>query len=130
MSESVKSMLKSLEALGVMAEQCAPDMALAVHAELGRTIAAGTDPYGEKWQLTQEGKVPLRNALKAVKVTALGPRIYVVVSGVEAKHHLGAVTGKIKRRIIPSKKRIPDGMALAMRQVLDRYFIAEVKHAG
>jgi hypothetical protein len=133
----IGGMIKSLQAMEGMAEKCMPEMAVAIQQELHRTIAAGTTPYGEPWQKTQAdpdrgvagGETPLRHAAKAVTVNAVGKSIYILVDGPEAKHHLGSARGKIKRRIIPSKKQIPQGMLQVMKQVLDRYFISEVKHA-
>jgi hypothetical protein len=129
-SSEINAMIKSLEAMGGMVEACGPELVAVVRASLERSIAAGADPYGDKWKPTLEGKIPLRNAAKAISVSAIGKTIYVVIEGVEAMHHLGSARGKIRRRVIPSKKRIPDPMMLGIKQVLDRYFENQVKHAG
>ena len=128
-SAEVQSMIASLKAFGDLSTVM-PKLTRAVAVEIERTIAAGTNPYGEPWKPTIDGHQPLRNAMKAVTVGAGEQTIFVRVKGVEAKHHLGAVWGKKVRRIIPSKKRIPDPIAAAMKRVLDEHFDQTVRHGG
>lgn len=121
--------LESFKDVGV---KLAPKIAEVVSDELQKTIAAGTDPYGKAWKLTKDGRVPLRNAFAHVRVAAFGKQVFIRIDDdVHARHHLGAVHGKAKRRIIPSKKKLPDPMRVAIRAVIDKWFEAEVKqHAG
>lgn len=127
----ISTMVKQLRELdGKVAEQVAPEIARVVRAELERSIAAGTDPYGVAWKKTQQGATPLRNAMQAVTVATVDGNVFVRVGGIEARHHLGAVRGKVKRRIIPSKKLLPASWALAIKRVVDTWFQREVKNAG
>ena len=129
-SVALDQWIVSAEKLGEMAKEVVPIIARVVETELKRSIDAGTDPYGEAWKLTRDGRVPLRNAMKAVKVVAIGRQVFIRVTGPEAKHHLGAVWGKVKRGIIPSKKQLPDRMAAGIKLALDQWFRENVKEAA
>jgi hypothetical protein len=88
--------------------QALRDCAAEIDRLLAGTIAAGTDAYGEPWTLTQDGRVPLRDAADAVSVTLVGSAIRVDLSGVEVLHHVGAARGYgggtiMRRPIIPEK---------------------------
>ena len=125
----IRTMIKQIEAFGDLST-IMPKLARVVGAGIERTIAAGTNPYGEVWKPTLDDHQPLQNAMKAVTVTAVDRSIFVRVVGVEAKHHLGAVRGKKVRRIIPSKKRIPGEIAIGMKRVLDEHFDQTVRHGS
>lgn len=86
-----------------VARDIAPDVAKALDAELRAQIAAGQAPDGTPWQKTKSGKVPLTGAGKNLTVTADGTRIVAQLTGPEARHHLGAVKGGIRRQILPSR---------------------------
>ena len=126
-SVSLEQWVASAEKLGELGKQAAPIIGRVVEAELKRTIDAGQTPYGEPWKLTRDGKVPLRNAMKAVQVVAIGRQVFIRVTGPEAKHHLGAVWGKARRRVIPSKKLLPERMAAGIKAALDQWFVENVK---
>jgi len=125
------SMIKALEEFRNIGAKLAPDIAEVVRGQLQHSIAAGTDPYGKAWALTEDGRVPLRGAFKYVRVVAVGAQVFIRIDDeVHARHHLGAVHGKKKRRIIPSKKKLPDTWRVAIEQVVDKWFESEVKRAG
>lgn len=125
-SEALDAMIAACTKLKTLVPDAMPELVATVRAEVDRTIAAGESAYGEQWQLTQEGQRPLRNAAQAVTVIAVNKTIYVTVTGVEARHHLGRVKGKRKRGIIP-ERGIPSAMADSMRAVLERAFRDAVK---
>lgn len=121
----------NLEKFKGVAEKLAPLIAEAIRDELQKSIAAGTDPYGKPWKLTKDGRVPLRAAFKHVRVVAFGRQVFVRIDDeVHVRHHLGAVHGKAKRRIIPSKKQLPDTWRVAIERVCNEWFNTEVKRAS
>jgi hypothetical protein len=120
-------MIRSIRGLKGLAERAAPDVAEAIHAELVRTIAAGTTPDGDPWRPTQDGRTPLRNAAAAIRCAAVGTRIYVRLIGPEARHHRGSARGGIVRRVLPASSRIPPAMASVITDVLTRHFHEAVR---
>lgn len=99
------SLIASLSTLpGVVESELAPKVAAAVYKDLKQTIAEGETAYGQAWKPKQDGTQPLRNAAKAVSVETRGATVIMWVRGVEARHHLGAVKGKVKRPILPDVK--------------------------
>ncbi|MBA3841102.1 MAG: hypothetical protein H0X39_00505 [Actinobacteria bacterium] len=103
-------MIDRIRRLGYLAETAAPDVADAVRASLQKSIASGTDPDGKAWAPRKGGGTALQYAAKAVAVAPIGTRVFVRLSGVEARHHLGLARGGVVRRIIPVD-RIPRAMA-------------------
>lgn len=116
-------MIATCRAVGGLAERAAPDVADAIRAELERNIAAGVTPDEEPWQLTRDGRVPLRNAATKLYCGAVGTTIYVRLIGPEARHHLGRARGRIVRQVLPTSSRIPTTMAATVRDVLARHFV-------
>lgn len=101
----------------------APAVAVAVKRELTTQIAAGTGPDGKAWKPTKAGTPPLRGAAGALTVRAVGTVVLATLTGVEARHHLGAVKGAVKRPILPTGK-IPDPVSRAIERVLTGEFAA------
>lgn len=117
---ALEAMIERAKALGAVASDVAKQVAPALRAELVGNIAAGRGPDGEAWQKTQEGAVPLRNAAKALTVVAQGPVVVATLEGPEARHHSGTARGRIKRRILPSSRRIPKKTVEAIRAAFAR----------
>lgn len=93
----------------------------AVEKVIGDQIAAGTEPDGTPWILTKKGEQPLKRAARAVVVEQSRNVITATIGGHHVRHHLGAVKGKIRRRILPSK-RLPSPYADAIREALAAEF--------
>lgn len=117
----MKAKIAQLHALAKAPTEAAKDVARAVAVEMGKQISEGRGPDGERWRLTQEGNRPLKRAASSLTVKAKGTAILIQLTGRHARHHLGAVRGKIKRQIIPTR-RIPDTVSRAIEKVLDDYF--------
>lgn len=116
-------MIERLRKLPELAAKVAPDCARVVEQEIKRTTSAGTDPYGKPWEPRKaDGSRPLVHAFEAVGVAAVGTKIFVVVRGINARHHRGAVKGKVKRRIIPTQG-IPTPMAAGLRDTVSKAFL-------
>jgi hypothetical protein len=64
----------------------------------------------------------LNNAADAVTHASVGSRVYITVSGINARHHKGAVRGSVQRQIILYRKHgskaITPRIAAAIRDVL------------
>lgn len=114
-------MIASVQKIETLVADAMPALSKVLRAEVERTIAQGTNAYGEKWQPTQKGEQPLRHAAGALTVMSVNKTIYITIAGPEARHHLGYVKGGRQRAIIPIGK-LPDPMASAMRSVLEQAF--------
>lgn len=115
-----------IRALPELGRRAAPDVAQAVKLELQRQIAAGVDPDGRAWLLTESGHKPLETAAAALTVGAQGSTVTMRLRGHIARHHRGRVKGGVVRRIIPTTA-IPAPMARVIRDVLVEHF-GEVMH--
>jgi hypothetical protein len=91
-------------------ESYAPDVAEALREELEAQFARGEGPDGEKWKPIEEsstrvaGGPPLRNAAKALRVVAIGPRVVASIGGRYYYHHIGKTRGNVARPLLPSRK--------------------------
>lgn len=84
-----------------------PELAKTVEDHLRRTIAAQQTPFGVPWPPRARGTAPvLVHAADAMTVSPIGRTIYMVLRGIEARHHKGAVRGSVQRQIILYKKDI------------------------
>lgn len=102
------------------------DSIKAIKKEIGKSIeaqvAAQTEPDGKPWKPRKVGSgAVLSRAANQAKIASRGNVIAVTLTGHYARHQLGAVRGKVKRRIIPSKK-LPDPYSDAIRKALGREF--------
>lgn len=120
-ADALTAMIASLGKMQTLVADSMSALTAACRTEMQRTIAAGTDAEGKRWQPTQQGQQPLQHAAGAMSVMSVNKTIYITLGGVEARHHYGYVKGGRKRAIIPEEK-IPDAMADAMRVVLQRAF--------
>ena len=119
--QALRAHVAKLRSLGTLAETSAPAVVEAVRREIGRQVAQGQGPDGTPWAPTQAGERPLRRALKHVVVRALGTVVLVRLGGHYARHHLGAVRGKVRRPVIPTD-RLPDPVTRAIRAVIEGRF--------
>lgn len=119
----LRAQIARLRKLEGLTKDVAPKVARAVERELRAQIAAGKGPDGKPWKPRQDGGQPLRNAASALSVRAVGDVIVVRLDGVEARHHLGAVRGGVRRQIIPTGS-MPDAVSRAIEQVVTREFRA------
>lgn len=102
--EGLQKIIDGLHQLGKVPERTAAAAAPELRSEIESQIAAGVGPDGAKWEPTKEGKAPLRNAGKALRVVAIGSRIVASLTGPEALHDMGAVKGGKRRKILPTGK--------------------------
>lgn len=90
-----------------------------IEAIIRANIAAQRAPDGSPWPATKDGRPALERAADAVTVRAVGPRIVITVSGVEARHDVGAVRGRVRRQIVPTGD-LPGDMSAAIERVVER----------
>lgn len=115
-------MIAHLRQLGGLVEEAAPAIAAAVDDELQLQIAAARTPTNAPWRPRKEdGGQALQGAGKALTVKVVGTVILARLEGVYARHHLGAVRGKVRRQILPTSG-IPTGIERGIRIALDRKF--------
>lgn len=122
-SIALDAQIAKLRRLATFVGGSAPVVALAVKREIGAQIAAGRGPDGKAWKPTKAGTPALRGAAGALTVKAIGSVVVATLTGVEARHHFGAVKGKVKREILPTGK-IPDPVTRAITRVLTGEFNA------
>lgn len=115
----IDNMLHKLDELKQLGVRAAPSIVRVMDAYLRRTIAAGTDPYGNPWAPRKsDGGRTLVHADKTLKVTWHGRHIIVEIHGIDARHHKGAVKGRVKRPIIFNKKELPPALVEEIRRAL------------
>lgn len=120
--EALRDQVRALRAMEAI-EAIVPELGYVIEAELKRTANAGTTPDGEQWKPTIEGNPPLANAARAIAVVSEGNKVYVTIRGPEARHHLGAGRGRVKREIIyTSENDLPETLLERMRAVVARVF--------
>lgn len=113
--------IRRLRDLEHLVPDAAPDVARVVDAELRAQIAAGRGPDGVPLERTQDGRVPLRGAAKALRVRAIGSVVLCTLDGPEALHDQGRARGGVRRQILPSGK-IPQPITKAIDAVIaDRF---------
>lgn len=113
--------VRTLPELGRMVAPRAADI---VRADLQKTIGASQAPDGTPHKRRKKDNQPaLRDAAKALYVTSIGGSVYVRIVGPEAAHHLGRVTGKITRQLIPANT-LPPAMAEHLVQAIQAEFLA------
>ena len=114
----IGAMIRMLKDLGNLPSEVAPHVAAAVREQLEEQIASAQFPSGSPWPDTLEGKKALRNAASALDVKAIGTVIVARLSGVEARHSVGAVRGHVQRQILPSSSRQLEAIGNAVSEVL------------
>ena len=119
--EVLREQIRRLHELEGIAEDVAPEVAEAVEKEMRAQIRRGEGPDGRPWKPTRDGRRPLRNAAKALTVNAVGTVIVLELGPPYARHHLGAVRGRVRRPILPTR-RIPTPMTRAIKRVVERRF--------
>ncbi len=112
--------VEKIRRLPEMIEKAAPALAVDMHAELSRTIDAGTTPTGEPWPLTKDGRVALRRASSTLTVRASGTLIVATISGRHAIHHYG--TKKDPARQVLPVSGMPPTLAKAFRAGMVKRF--------
>lgn len=124
------AMIATVRAIPRLCVTAAPEVADAMRAELGRTIAAGTSPEGKRWDPRKRDRgQPLANALASVHVGAVGSTIYVRLTGPAARHHLGHARGGTVRQVIPVDRLSPE-LAAIVRDTLAQKFDELVAKGG
>ena len=98
----INNMILKLRELGQSTDQIAKDIAPELKKALEENISMSRSPDGAPWEPTLDGSAPLQNAGKSLSVSALGPKVQAILSGIYARHNSGNVRGRIKRQIIPS----------------------------
>lgn len=112
-----------LNELGNLRTRSTPMVAEAAKQETKKTIEQAVSPSGLAWRKTKDGRTPLRNAAKNLSVKVIGSVVLMTLTGPEARHHLGAVKGKIQRRIIPTGE-LPAPFVKAIKRVVTGEFFS------
>lgn len=97
------------------------EVAREVKRELVEQIARGVGPDGKAWKPTQAGEQALPDAARDITVDARGSVVVVTLDGVHARHHYGAVRGKVRRPILPLRT-LPGAFSRAIEAVIARRF--------
>jgi len=103
--------------LGRFPEELAAAAVEPLRAQLTANIAANVAPSGKAWQPGAQGQPVLLGAAKALSVSSSGPTLTAKLTGPEARHNSGAVKGKIKRQILPSRNSLK-GVAAILQKIV------------
>ncbi len=99
-------------------KKIAPQVADELRNIIAGNVKAQRNPDGSAWPKGQYGQSSvLTGAMSNISVNAIGAVITARVEGPEARHHLGAVKGKVVRQLIPSSK-VPHSVVEAIRKAL------------
>lgn len=115
-------MLDKLREMEAIPSTAAPGVAVAVRESLQATISAASTPYGTPWELTKDGKKPLRTAGESLRVTSIGNRVFAALTGHVARHNNGTAKGGVDRQVLP-RRTIPRAMSARIAKVLSEVFI-------
>lgn len=120
---ALDAQIRKLRELGEIPARVAPRVAQSAKREIQRNVSAQRGPDGKPWPKGKQGQPVLRGAGKAVRASAVGSVVVLSLDDHHARHHLGAVKGKVKREILPTTK-IPRPMTRAIERVVTGEFHA------
>lgn len=112
----LQAAIDTMAAIGRLPEDVAAAAVAPLRKELLANIAAQKGPDGKAWAPSVSGAPVLVNAGKSLTVGSTGPTLWARLDGVEARHHLGAVKGGIRRRILPRRDSMK-GVAKIMHRI-------------
>ena len=108
--------IDAFAALGRLPDELAAAAVVPLRQLLTANIAAQRAPSGVAWQPGAQGQPVLTGAAKALTVTSAGPTLTATLTGPEARHNSGAVKGKVKRQILPSRNSL-GGVAKILQKI-------------
>jgi hypothetical protein len=119
--QELNDLIRKVRALPRVVEEALPEAARELEKIIAGNVAAQRGPDGQPWPKPKDPETTdvLRNAMKSVTVRAIGRVLIATVRGIEARHHLGIIRGRVKREIIPTKKT-PAPMIEALKRVILR----------
>ena len=121
MADKLAAHIRKVKTLARLASDAAPKVARALEQSIQESISAGRAPDGTPWKPRKDGGRPLQNAGAALVAVTQEKAVAVVLEGVEARHHYGAVRGKVKRQILPVK--LEPRMTQAITAVCEAEFV-------
>lgn len=114
-------MLDKLASVESMADSVAGVVGEELEAFVGATIRDTKDPdSGRAWKLNLTGEKSLKTAVKSLNLTIRDGVVLMTLPYYLAMHNNGTATGKIQRRILPSK--ITRELAVRIKSRLSREF--------
>lgn len=120
MANGLDEMIARLRGIGAAARAALPEIAQEAKRVVLENVAAQRGPDGKPWPPTQAGTAALQNAGANLSAQVVGGKtILLTLGSPEARHNYGAVKGKVKRQILPTRG-IPTVLAEAIRRVLVR----------
>lgn len=122
---ALDDLIERVSTLPKVVNAAMPEIAREWKRKLQATVAASTTPTGEPWADKKKGEgKPLVGAARdgTLGVAEVGNVIYVRLSGVEARHHRGAVRGKVARQIIPRGSTLPPAFRDIVIRMLRKHF--------
>jgi hypothetical protein len=119
MADELDEIVARLRAIPRVVEEALPEVARECEKIIAGNIAAQRGPDGVPWPRPADRtqSIVLSHAMKSITVRAIGRVLLARVGGIEARHHLGIIRGKVIRRMIPSKT-IPGPFIEAIRRVV------------
>jgi hypothetical protein len=123
--ETINAWIRRLRTTAEVARRAAPRVAKVLHKKTAESIAAGKSPDGQLFEPTKAGRVPLRNAVRAITSRAIGTVVLMRVRGHHSLHHMGKARGGVRRPLLPSR------LSTDMVEAIQREIVAEMReHLG
>ena len=123
----LKDIMRSIRKLEGLNQEAIGDCCVAVEKVMADNIERAVTPEGENWAPKKDGGKALVNAAKYLSVKPLNTMILVKLTGIEARHSIGTVRGKVKRQIVPTSSTVPENMQDAIKEQLTKHFERLVK---
>jgi len=117
----MRGFIKQLKSLDKFTRQVVDEAGNALEREVLASASRQQAPTGAAWTASKTGERVLRNVASNMRKTISGDVVTLTLSGHYARHHLGAVKGKIQRRILPSRN-VPKPISGAIAQAITREF--------
>lgn len=110
---SLEDIITNLRDSATMFRESVPLAAKAVEYEARSALAQGYSINGVAWTQTIDGRVPMRGASRALRVTGIGNIIVLAIGEPYIYHHFGA--GKKPIRLVVPTGDLPDKIGNAIR---------------
>lgn len=123
---ALDAMIAQLRSLETLPEDCAKEVAKEAKNEIAKQVSEQDGPDGRPWIASKSGAPVLVNAASKIRSVAVESTVVLTITGVDARHHLGAVKGGRRRQILPTNS-LPDNLTRAIAKVVKKEFLSKMK---
>lgn len=130
--KALEKMVETLESLGSIPSQAAPEAAKKIESLIQAQFDAGTDPYGRRWAAKKDGSPSyleksgdLRKGVRVQPTSGAG--IAVTVDMPYGEYHQTGTRYMPARKILPDEGDLPEEWHDAIEEALDETIDKKVK---